>query len=60
MEAAGINPILAYQQGGASTPSGAQGQAYQANTQTSAQTFNSKATGKASIINALSGLLRVL
>lgn len=58
MSAAGINPILAYQQGGASTPSGATGQAYQAISQTSAQTFNSKATGTAAIINSITGLIK--
>lgn len=44
MKAAGINPLLAFQQGGASTPSGSTGSGYQAPSQTSAQTKQSSAS----------------
>lgn len=52
MKAAGINPILAATQGAASSPSGSSASVGIGNSQTSAQTYASNASGKASEKNA--------
>lgn len=60
MEKAGINPLLAFQQGGASTPSGAQGSGYQAQAQTSAQTKNTNMNTLSQLVTAAAILGKLL
>ena len=63
LEAAGLNPLLAYANGGASTPSGSSasassGSGSAASSSSSAASFGSFVSGISSMVNSVSGLLK--